>query len=134
VSRYCTRVYRAGTETSHVYLTLLRIYLRPTVKTASDLLQPALELIARHSPQLDAVDTLQLLPPLVTTQDIRTFLIGALRAPVFDTRVIRNLSKARGDQVDRKLMSLQTQRVKVTDSRMWVISVVWGLMLNCWVS
>ncbi|KAJ7880982.1 hypothetical protein B0H14DRAFT_3763074 [Mycena olivaceomarginata] len=115
--QYCTRVYRAGTETSHVYLTLLRIYLRPTVKTASDLLQPALELIARHSPQLDAVDTLQLLPPLVTTQDIRTFLIGALRAPVFDTRVIRNLSKARGDQVDRKLMSLQTQRVKVTDSR-----------------
>lgn len=112
------RVYHAGTETSSVYLTLLRIYLRPTVKSTSDLLQPALELIARHSSQLDAVDTLQLLPPLVTTQDIRTFLIGALRAPVFDTRVIRNLSKARGDQVDRKLMALQTQRVKVTDSRM----------------
>ncbi|KAF7330251.1 Rab guanyl-nucleotide exchange factor [Mycena venus] len=115
--QHCARVYRAGTETSHVYLTLLRIYLRPTVKSAADLLQPALELIARHSPQLDAVDTLELLPPLVTTQDIRTFLIGALRAPVFDTRVIRNLSKARGDQVDRKLMALQTQRVKVTDSR-----------------
>ncbi|KAJ7236270.1 hypothetical protein B0H12DRAFT_1026995 [Mycena haematopus] len=115
--KHCARVYRAGTETSHVYLTLLRIYLRPTVKSAADLLQPALELITRHSLQLDAVDTLQLLPPLVTTQDIRTFLIGALRVPVFDTRVIRNLSKARGDQVDRKLMALQTQRVKVTDSR-----------------
>ncbi|KAJ6468361.1 hypothetical protein C8R45DRAFT_1018454 [Mycena sanguinolenta] len=115
--KHCARVYRAGTETSHVYLTLLRIYLRPTVKSTADLLQPALELIARHSSQLDAVDTLQLLPPLVTTQDIRTFLFGALRAPVFDTRVIRNLSKARGDQVDRKLMALQTQRVKVTDSR-----------------
>ncbi|KAJ7911467.1 hypothetical protein B0H13DRAFT_2660518 [Mycena leptocephala] len=88
--QHCMRVYRAGTETSSVYLTLLRIYLRPTVKSTSDLLQPALELIARHSSQLDAVDTLQLLPPLVTTQDIRTFLIGALRAPVFDTRVIRN--------------------------------------------
>ncbi|KAJ7123344.1 vacuolar sorting protein 39 domain 2-domain-containing protein [Mycena filopes] len=115
--QHCARVYRAGTETSGVYLTLLRIYLRPTVKSASDLLQPALELIARHSPQLDAVDTLQLLPPLVTTQDIRAFLIGALRAPIFDTRVVRNLSKARGDQVERKLMALQTQRVKVTDSR-----------------
>ncbi|KAJ6577458.1 hypothetical protein B0H19DRAFT_1120042 [Mycena capillaripes] len=115
--QHCVRVYRAGTETATVFLTLLRIYLRPTVKSASDFLQPALELIARHSPQLDAVDTLQLLPPLVTTQDIRTFLIGALRAPVFDTRVIRNLSKARGDQVDRKLMALQTQRVKITDSR-----------------
>ncbi|KAJ7039656.1 hypothetical protein C8F04DRAFT_1086112 [Mycena alexandri] len=115
--QHCARVYRAGTETSSVYLTLLRIYLRPTAKSASDLLQPALELIARHSPQLDAVDTLELLPPLVTTQDIRTFLIGALRAPIFDTRVIRNLTKARGDQVERKLMALQTQRVKVTDSR-----------------
>ncbi|KAJ7671538.1 hypothetical protein DFH06DRAFT_118208 [Mycena polygramma] len=115
--QHCARVYRAGTDTEQVYLTLLRIYLRPTVKTTSDLLLPALELIARHGPQLDAVDTLQLLPPLVTTQDIRTFLIGALRTPVFDTRVIRNLSKARGDQVDRKLMALQTQRVKVTDSR-----------------
>ncbi|KAJ7717681.1 vacuolar sorting protein 39 domain 2-domain-containing protein [Mycena metata] len=115
--QHCARVYRAGTETSNVYLTLLRIYLRPTAKSTSDLLQPALELIARHSPQLDAVDTLQLLPPLVTTQDIRTFLIGALRAPIFDTRVVRNLTKARGDQVERKLMALQTQRVKVTDSR-----------------
>ncbi|KAK7032798.1 rab guanyl-nucleotide exchange factor [Favolaschia claudopus] len=115
--QHCNRVYRPDTPTSNVYLTLLRLYLRPTDKTTSDLLQPALELIARHSPQLDAVDTLELLPPLVTTQDIRTFLIGALRAPVFNTRVIRNLSKARGDQVDRKLMALQTQRVKVTDSR-----------------
>ncbi|KAJ6608678.1 hypothetical protein B0H10DRAFT_516741 [Mycena sp. CBHHK59/15] len=114
---HCKRVYQTGTETSNVFLTLLRIYLRPTVKTQSDLLQPALELIARHSPKLDAVDTLQLLPPLVTTQDIRTFLIGALRTPIFDTRVIRNLSKARGDQVERKLMSLQTKRVKITDSR-----------------
>ncbi|KAJ7086162.1 hypothetical protein B0H15DRAFT_987519 [Mycena belliarum] len=115
--QHCMRVYRPGTDTSNVYLTLLRIYLRPTVKSAPDLLQPALELIARHSSQLDVVDTLQLLPPLVTTQDIRTFLIGALRTPVFDTRVVRNLSKARGDQVERKLMALQTKRVKVTDSR-----------------
>ncbi|KAJ7645378.1 hypothetical protein B0H17DRAFT_450082 [Mycena rosella] len=115
--QHCARVYRAGTETSSVYLTLLRIYLRPTVPSAADLLQPALELISRHSSQLDAVDTLQLLPPLVTTQDLRTFLIGALRSPVFDTRVVRNLSKARGDQVERKLMALQTKRVKVTDSR-----------------
>ncbi|KAJ7284535.1 hypothetical protein C8J57DRAFT_1669706 [Mycena rebaudengoi] len=114
---HCRRVYRAGTETSAVYLTLLRIYLQPTVKPTTDLLQPALELVARHSSQLDAVDTLQLLPPLVTTKDIRTFLIGALRTPVFDTRVIRNLSKARGDQVERNLMALQAKRVKVTDSR-----------------
>ncbi|KIM35275.1 hypothetical protein M413DRAFT_449849 [Hebeloma cylindrosporum] len=114
---YCKRIYKAGTETGGVFLTLLRIYLRPTVQTTADLLQPALELISRHSPRLDAVETLQLLPPLVTTDDIRGFLIEALRAPVFDTQVIRQISKSRNDQLARRLMSQQSRRVKVTDSR-----------------
>ncbi|KAK7044093.1 Vacuolar morphogenesis protein 6 [Paramarasmius palmivorus] len=114
---YCKRYYQAGTPTSNVFLTLLRIYLRPTVKTGLDLLEPALDLISRHSPRLDTIEALQLLPPLVTTQDIRTFLIEGLRIPVFDTHVMRQISKARNDQMSRKLMALQTRRVKVTDSR-----------------
>jgi hypothetical protein len=85
---------------------------------STDLLQPALELIGRHSPRLDPVETLQLLPPLVTAQDVRTFLIEALRAPIFDTRVVREINKARNDQVARRLVLLQSKRVKVTDSRM----------------
>ncbi|KAG5644651.1 hypothetical protein DXG03_008033 [Asterophora parasitica] len=114
---YCKRVYQPGTETSSVFLTLLRIYLRPTVTTTADLLSPALDLISRHNPRLDVVETLQLLPPLVTAQDARGFLIEALRSPVFDTRVTRHISKARNDQLSRRLMLLQTRRVKVTDSR-----------------
>ncbi|KAF7327882.1 Rab guanyl-nucleotide exchange factor [Mycena kentingensis (nom. inval.)] len=118
---HCSRYYRADSDTSNVYLTLLRIYLRPnsssTKLSPSDLLEPALGLISRHSSQLDSVAALELLPPLVPTADVRKFLINALHAPVFDTRVVRNLNKARGDQVDRLLMGLQTRRVKVTDSR-----------------
>jgi len=114
---HCKRVYRAGSGTSGIFLALLKLYLRPTAQTSSDLLQPALELISRHGPRLDAVETLQLLPPLVTTDDIRPFLIEALRTPVFDTRVIREISKARSDQLARRLMALQSRRVKVTDSR-----------------
>ncbi|KAF8071649.1 hypothetical protein FPV67DRAFT_1746459, partial [Lyophyllum atratum] len=114
---YCKRVYQPGTETSNVFLTLLRIYLRPTVNTTADLLLPALELISRHNPRLDAVETLNLLPPLVTAQNVRGFLIQALRAPIFDTSVIRHISKSRNDQISRSLMLLQTKRVKVTDSR-----------------
>jgi hypothetical protein len=120
LTRHCKRVYHAGPETSGIFLTLLRLYLRPTSQTSSDLLQPALELISRHGPRLDAVETLQLLPPLVTTDDIRPFLIDALRTPVFDTRVVREISKARNDQLSRRLMVLQSRRVKVTDSRMLV--------------
>jgi hypothetical protein len=129
-SRYCKSIYQPGTPTGNIFLTLLRIYLRPPTNTSSDLLQPALDLISRHSPRLDPVETLQLLPPLVTAQDVRTFLIEALRTPTFDTHVVREINKARNDQVARKLMLLETKRVKVTDSRMSVGSVV--DLLSCW--
>ena len=121
MDRYCKRVYQPNTETKNVYLTLLRIYLRPTVKTPTDLLTPALELISRHSPRLDEVETLQILPPMVTAQDVRAFLMEALRAPRFDRRAVKEISKARDEQVARKLMYLQAKRVKVTDSRMHVL-------------
>ncbi|KAF4597180.1 Vacuolar morphoproteinsis protein 6 [Pleurotus pulmonarius] len=116
---YCKRVYKPGSETDGVFLTLLRIYLRPTANLSRehDLLQPALDLIARQSPRLDAAETLQLLPPLVTAQDVGRFLKDTLRAPVFDTQVVRNISKARNDHLSRQLMHLQSKRVKVTDSR-----------------
>ncbi|KAI0690617.1 hypothetical protein BC835DRAFT_1363553 [Cytidiella melzeri] len=114
---YCKRVYNPDGETKHVFLTLLRIYLRPTTKTSIDLLTPALELISRHSPRLDEIETLQILPPLVTAKDVQAFLVEALRAPIFHTRVTREISKTRDEQAARRLMYLQAKRVKVTDSR-----------------
>lgn len=106
-------------------MTLLRIYLRPLVKTTDDLLQPAIDLIERHGPRLDPEETLQLLPPLVSTRDVRVFLIGALRVPRFDSRVVREVALARKDQVARKLMYLEANRVRITDSRMYVCLHAW---------
>lgn len=132
-SRYCKRVYVPTSATSSIFLTLLRIYLRPSPSyqpyqpshTSQDkdntLLRPALDLISRHSRRIDAEEALQLLPPLVSAHDLRAFLIEALREPVFDTMVVRDISKARSEQVARRLMWLQSNRVKVTDSRMCVI-------------
>jgi hypothetical protein len=117
--RHCRRVYHASTRASSIYLTLLRTYLWPAGNNGPHRLL-ALELIKRNRQQMDAADTLQMLPPLVTIQDIRALLIGALRAPRFDTRVMRNLGKARADQVGRQLMKLQARRVKITESRMCV--------------
>ena len=114
-------MYQPGTETRNIFLTLLRIYLRPLVKTVDDLLRPALELIERHGPRLDPEETLQLLPPLVSAHDVRIFLIGALRVPRFDARVVREVALARKDQVARKLMYLEANRVKITDTRMYVL-------------
>ncbi|KAF9815620.1 hypothetical protein IEO21_04480 [Rhodonia placenta] len=114
---YCKRVYQPHSDTSNVFLTLLRIYLRPTVTPTTDLLKPALGLISRHSPRLDQNETLQLLPPLVTAQDVQAFLREALRPPIFDTRVRREVVKAHKEDLELRLMYLQTKRVKVTDSR-----------------
>lgn len=112
-------MYKPGSQTEGVFLTLLKIYLQPQQQAQSvDYLHPALALVARHSPRLDAAETLQLLPPLVTAQEVKSFLCEAVREPVFDTRVIREIRKSRREQVDGKLMALQSQRVKVTDIRM----------------
>ncbi|KAI0041201.1 hypothetical protein FA95DRAFT_1611206 [Auriscalpium vulgare] len=115
--RYCKRIYKPDADTHNIFLTLLRIYLRPLIKTTDDLLRPAIALISRNGARLDPEEALQLLPPLVGAQDVREFLLAALRAPVFDTKVVRDISKARNEQVARKLMYLEANRVKVTDSR-----------------
>ncbi|TDL20794.1 hypothetical protein BD410DRAFT_750406 [Rickenella mellea] len=114
---YCKSIYMPNSPTQDIFLTLLRIYLQPTQSQSANLLRPALDLISRQSPRLDTMQTLQLLPPLVTAQDVKPFLIDALRVPVFDTHVVRDINKARSEQVAMKLMVLQNKRVVVTDSR-----------------
>lgn len=124
LSRHCKRVYRSDAAPDvrqGIFLVLLRIYLRPppSSKTpASALLPPALALISRHSPRLDAQQTIQLLPPLVSAGSVKEFLCEALRQPKFDTRVVRNIWKARSEEVSRKLVALQERRVRIDDTRM----------------
>ena len=67
---------------------------------------------------------MKLLPPLVTAQDVRVFLTESLRAPILDTRIVKAISRARNDQLAKKLMTLQTKRVKVTDARMYVFTIL----------
>ena len=66
----------------------------------------------------------------MTADDIRPFLIDSLRIPAFDTRVVREINKARNDQLSRRLMALQSRRVKVTDSRMLVFFLQYKLLLE----
>ena len=114
-----------------VFLTLLQIYLLsssnvsttavsspPTDPSSITLLRPALDLISRHSPRLDSVQVLNLLPPLVPAADVREFLLEALRVPRLQTRVFREIWKARKTDVEIELIGLQERRVKVTDVRM----------------
>ena len=110
--------------TKDIFLSLLKIYLEPSPiarqQHVGNLLKPALDLISRQSSRLDTLETLRLLPPLVPAKDVRAFLYDAVRAPVFDTHVVRELRKGRDEQVGRKLAALQNRRVRVADVRMWV--------------
>lgn len=69
------------------------------------------------------MEVISLLPPLLTMQDVEPFFMRTLRegtAQRNDARVLRELVKARSEQIDRSLMKLQERRVKITDSRMSV--------------
>ncbi|KIJ07903.1 hypothetical protein PAXINDRAFT_164538 [Paxillus involutus ATCC 200175] len=114
---HCKRISSPSPPPSPIFLTLLKLYLRPTIPNPPNFLAPALSLIARHRTRLDPIETLQLLPPFVSAQDVKPFLAQALRAPVFDNAVVREVNKARHEGVERKLMVLESRRVKVTDSR-----------------
>jgi len=114
---HCKRISSPAQTSSSIFLTLLKLYLRPTISNPPNLLSPALSLIARHSARLDPIETLQLLPPLVNAHDVRPFLVQSLRASVFDNCVVREVSLARKEDVERQLMKLESRRVKVADSR-----------------
>ncbi|KAH0832904.1 vacuolar sorting protein 39 domain 1-domain-containing protein [Lanmaoa asiatica] len=117
---HCKRLSSSTPTPSSIFLTLLKLYLRPTIPNPPNLLSPALSVIARHSARLDPVETLQLLPPLVNAHDVRPFLVQSLRAPIFDNCVVREVNLARKEDVERQLMKVESRRVKVTDSRMYV--------------
>ncbi|CAE6446777.1 unnamed protein product [Rhizoctonia solani] len=114
---YCKRVYQTEPDPHGVFLTLLKIFLQPVQPNTPLLLRPALDLISRQSPRIDPIKTLELLPPLVTTSDIKTFLHTALRNSRVDTRIERELWLARSQQADRRVAALHARRVRVTDSR-----------------
>jgi len=90
-------------------------------KDQSLLLAPALSLLANHSTQLDPAAVLELLPPLVTMQEIRSFLTRTLRdgtRRVHERKVMKSLISARKEEVERVVMGLETKRVRITDQRM----------------
>ena len=119
---YCAKLYTSAPDPHGIFLVLLRVYLRPS-SSESVLLGPALALIAKHCVRLDATEVLALLPPLITMEDIRSFLIRTLRdgfAKRNEQKVVKSLISARKEEVEKILMGFQEKRVRVTDQRMLV--------------
>ncbi|KEI41687.1 uncharacterized protein L969DRAFT_85502 [Mixia osmundae IAM 14324] len=118
---YCQSVYASGTTSSgNIFSVLLQLYLRPK-DDANPRFEPALSLLASQGTKINAIEALELLPPVMTIRDLRTFLHKTLR----HGREIRNglsLDKnvyaARRDGLDREKAALEGRRVRITDSRL----------------
>lgn len=96
------------------------MYLRPKSKDEAIRHEAALSLIASHAQSFDTIDVLDLLPPLVSLAEIRTFLEKSVRLSRQRAReqtMIRNVSKALLEAQDNDLVALESRRVKITDSR-----------------
>jgi hypothetical protein len=118
--RYCSRVWQESPDPKGIFLSLLRIYLRPSGSIAP-LIDPALALIATHGTRIDASATIDLLPPLVTMKDVHKYFLRTLRdrhSKSSQAKITRALLIARRDQVDQTLTSCQEKRVRITDMRM----------------
>lgn len=120
---YCSKIYSSPNpdlQDKSIFLLLLKIYLLPQNKDKL-LLAPALSLLANHSTQLDPAAVLEILPPLVTMEEIRSFLIRTMRdgtRRINDRKIIKSIVSSRKEEVERILMGLEVKRVRITDQRM----------------
>lgn len=118
--KYCSKVYQTNPDPKGIFLLLLRLYLRPSTSEPI-LLHPALELISSQGTRLDAKEVLEMLPPLVTMEDLRAFFVKTLRdgrKRRNEAKIVKGLVSARKEEVERVLMGLQENRVRITDQRM----------------
>lgn len=118
--RYCADVYTQNKE-STVFLTLLRLYLQPRdTATEEPRLSPALRLLQRHGNRMPLNDVMALLPPLLSIRELERFLLDSAKKHIEDknrARIVRDISRARLDQLQRAKMILEEQHITVTDSR-----------------
>jgi hypothetical protein len=116
---YCKRVY-ASEPSGNVFLTLLKIYLKPQAGD-EPLLLPALELLARHGTRINADNALSLLPPLITVKELDRFLYDAVTRQAEDkhhVRLKREVYRSHLDHLQQADVLLKSQYVKITDSRL----------------
>ncbi|KAK9894896.1 hypothetical protein P389DRAFT_211571 [Cystobasidium minutum MCA 4210] len=125
---YCKRVYEEESsiaKKSNIFVTLLNVYLRPRHEEGKadpkPQLEPALHLLAKYGARMDANYVLEILPPLLTVQELQIFLSKSIRKSISwsnNHKVVKRIRTARMDQVNLSLVELENRRVKITDGRL----------------
>lgn len=85
-----------------MYLTLLRVYLKPS-NQQKPLIEPALDLLAHHGSHINASEVLSILPPTIGIQGLFPFFEKYIRATNRNRNmnlIVKNLLKAEQIQVE----------------------------------
>lgn len=120
---YCIRVYSqadsAPTQSRkdvalHVFHTLLTLYLlaKPT------LLIPALDILAKHSPRLDAAKALSLIPSEIPVENLQSFFTKHIRketSAINEGRIVTELRKVELLRVESRAMRLRGNKAIVRE-------------------
>jgi tetratricopeptide (TPR) repeat protein len=118
---YCTKVFRVDPKRGEdMYLTLLRVYLKPS-NQQKPLIEPALDLLAHHGSHINASEVLSILPPTIGIQGLFPFFEKYIRATNRNRNmnlIVKNLLKAEQIQVEEQSMYYRSRFVKITDDRM----------------
>ncbi|KAI9281130.1 CNH domain-containing protein [Sporodiniella umbellata] len=118
---YCTKVFHVDPKRGEdMYLTLLRVYLKPS-NHQKPLIEPALDLLAHHGSHINASEVLSILPETIGVQGLFPFFEKYIRATNRSRNmnlIVKNLLKAEQIQVEEQSMFYRSRSVKITDDRM----------------
>ncbi|CAG8620842.1 4772_t:CDS:10 [Paraglomus brasilianum] len=118
---YCLKIYNEADEKAkNVFLSLLRVYLRP--KSGEPvMIEPAIRLLSRHGAHVDASKALDMLPPSIEVAQLYKFVEKYIRESNRNrciNIIVKNLLKADQYQVQEQLLFYRSRRVKIDDDRM----------------
>ena len=123
ISSYCVRIYAQANTISttnrkdaalHVFHTLLTLYLT----TKPTMLAQALNILAKHSPRLDAGKALRLIPVDIPVEKLESFFTKHIRkemSALNEGRIVSELRKVELLRMESRAMRLREKRVVVRE-------------------
>ncbi|CAI2165267.1 3075_t:CDS:10 [Funneliformis geosporum] len=118
---YCIKNYiETDDPTKNVFISLLKIYLRPN-NGEKIMLDPAIRLLSRHGSYVNASDALNMLPHTTKVSELSQFVERYIRENNRNrnmNKIVKNLLLADKRQVEEQLMFYRSRRVKIDEDKM----------------
>jgi len=119
---YCAKHYNADVEGARdVYLSLLRVYLKPEDGAKGIMLQPALELLDKYYAKMDTAKAMELLPLDTSISKLFALFTAILRENTKTRRnnqIVKNLLKAENFQVREQQIRAKSRVIKIPEDKM----------------